>query len=106
MEWQIYKSLGVYEHKNNVREHFYCIKEIFELYNTQAQLEALSKRPDLDTICAFSYHKMKTHALEGQGITYNDFHPEVSGIKIPELWAEADQQDQSLMILWCDWLFK
>jgi hypothetical protein len=85
MEWQIYKSLDVYKHKNNVREHFYCIKEMFELYNTQAQLEALSKRPDIDTICAYSYHKMKTHALEGEGITYKDFHPEASGIKIPEL---------------------
>lgn len=34
MEWQIYKSLDVYKHKNNVREHFYCLKDIFALYNT------------------------------------------------------------------------
>lgn len=83
MEWQIYKSLDVYTHKNNVREHFYCLKDIFELYNTQAQLEALSKRQDLDTICAHTYHKMKSHVLEGEGITFTDFHPEARGITIP-----------------------
>jgi hypothetical protein len=65
MEWQIYKALGVHTHENNVREHFYCIREIFELYNTKERLEELSKRPDLDTICAFDYHKMKTYALAG-----------------------------------------
>ena len=62
-EDQIERALGVYEHKNNVREHFYCVKEMFDLYKTKDQLVALSKRPDVDTICAFDYVKMKNYAL-------------------------------------------
>ena len=75
MEWPINKSLGIFKHKNNVREHFYCLQEIFALYNTKEQLEKLAQRPDLDTICAFDYVKLKKHALE-EGITYADYHPE------------------------------
>ena len=41
MEWQIYKALQVHQHENNVREHYYCIKEIFDLYNTKERLEKL-----------------------------------------------------------------
>ena len=37
-EDQINRALGVYEHKNNVREHFYCVKEMFDLYKTKGQL--------------------------------------------------------------------
>ena len=92
MEWQINKALGVRVHENNVREHFYCVKEIFELYNTKEKLEKLSKLPDLDTICAFDYHRMKTYALgtsknQGQfaGLRYEDFHPEAQGVKVPTL---------------------
>ena len=59
MEWQIYRALGVHKHENNVREHFYCIKEIFELYNTKEKLEKLAARPDIDTVCAFDLYKMK-----------------------------------------------
>ncbi len=44
MEWQIYRALGVFEHKNNVREHFYCVKEMFELYNTKELLDKLAAR--------------------------------------------------------------
>ena len=84
MEWQIYKALGVFEHRNNVRGHYYCVKELFELYNTKEMLEKLAMRPDLDTICAFVYQKMKKHALEGEGLKYIDYHPEVRGIKVPE----------------------
>ena len=84
-EDQIHRALGVYEHKNNVREHFYCLKQMFELHKTKAQLEALAARPDVDTICAFDYVRMKTFALEGDGLKYQDYHPEIKGIKIPEL---------------------
>ncbi len=68
-----------------MREHFYCVKEILELYNTKELLEKLAARPDLDTVCAFDYHKMKTHALQGEGLRYEDYHPELRGIKIPQL---------------------
>ena len=37
-EDQINRALGVFEHKNNVREHYYCVKEIFNLYKTPEQL--------------------------------------------------------------------
>lgn len=92
MEWQIYKALGVHNHENNVREHFYCVKEIFDLYNTKEKLEKLAARPDIDTVCAFDYHKMKTFALgtatnQGKfgGLRYEDFVPEAQGVKIPTL---------------------
>ena len=94
MEWQIYKALGVHVHENNVREHFYCVKEIFDLYNTKEKLEKLAARPDIDTVCAFDYHRMKTwalgnpyHATQGHfpGLRYEDFHPEAQGVKVPTL---------------------
>ena len=92
MEWQINKALNVHVHENNVREHFYCVKEIFELYNTKEKLEKLAARPDLDTVCAFDYHRMKTFALgtsasQGKyaGLRYEDFHPEAQGVKVPTL---------------------
>lgn len=37
-EDQIEEALGVYEHKNNVRKHFYCVKQMFDLYKTKEQL--------------------------------------------------------------------
>ncbi len=92
MEWQINKALGVHVHENNVREHYYCVKEIFDLYNTREKLEKLAARPDLDTVCAFDYYRMKTFALgtstsQGKyaGLRYEDFHPEAQGIKVPTL---------------------
>lgn len=92
MEWQIKKALQVNVHENNVREHFYCIKEIFDLYNTKEKLENLASRPDVDTICAFDYHRMKTFALgssssQGKfaGLRYEDYHPEAQGVKVPTL---------------------
>ena len=92
MEWQINKALNVRVHQNNVREHFYCVKEIFDLYNTKEKLEKLAARPDLDTVCAFDYHRMKTFALgtsssQGKfaGLRYEDFHPEAQGVKVPTL---------------------
>ena len=84
MEWQIKKALGVNEHENNIREHYYCVKEIFDLYNTKEKLEKLAARQDIDTVCAFDYFKMKKNALEN-GLRYEDFHPEAKGIKIPQL---------------------
>ena len=58
-EDQIERALGVFEHKNNVRDHYYCVKGMFDIYKTKAQLEGLQKLPDLDTICAFDTYKMK-----------------------------------------------
>ena len=85
-EDQIKRALGVFEHQNNVREHYYCVKEIFDLYKTPEQLEALQKRPDLDTICAWDYQRMKQYALSGEGLKMNDWHPALRGIKeIPKM---------------------
>lgn len=82
MEWQIYKALQVHKHENNVREHYYCIKQIFDLYNTKERLEKLAAREDLDTVCAFEYYEIKKNAQAG--LNYFDFNPEAKGIKIPE----------------------
>ena len=84
-EDQIERALGVHEHKNNVREHFYCVKQIFDLYKTRAQLEELAAKPDVDTICAFDYVKMKNYAMNGDGLKYQDHHPEIKGITVPTL---------------------
>ena len=40
-EDQIERALGVFEHKNNVRDHFYCVKGMFDLYKTKEQLQNL-----------------------------------------------------------------
>ena len=85
-EDQINRALGVFEHRNNVREHYYCVKELFDLYKTPEQLEELSKRPDLDTVCAFDYQRMKTYALSGEGLKMQDWHPSLRGVtEIPKM---------------------
>ena len=72
------------EHKNNVREHFYCVKAMFDLYKTKDQLQALSSRQDLDSVCAFDLLRMKNNAIGG-GLNYADFNPEIKGITVPKL---------------------
>jgi len=84
-EDQIEEALGVHEHKNNVRKHFYCVKAMFDLYKTKEQLQKLSELKDLDTVCAFDYYKMKTYAMEGEGLKYTDSHPEIKGVSIPKM---------------------
>ena len=58
----------------------------------ESDLEKLAARADLDTVCAFDYHRMKTFALgssttQGKfaGLRYEDFHPEAQGVKVPTL---------------------
>lgn len=69
-----------------MREHFHCVREIFDLYSTKEQLEKLAEKPDIDLVCAYDYVKMKKNALEGVGLRYEDYHPELKGIKtIPTL---------------------
>lgn len=79
---------------------------MFDLYNTKEKLEKLAARPDIDTICAFDYHKLKSDALAPRGLSFDDFHPEVKGIKIPQLWyirrREADHEVMENDF----WLFK
>ncbi len=58
---------------------------MFSIYNTTEQLKKLAARQDIDTVCAFDYHKMKTFALQGHGLHYKDYHPEVQGITVPKL---------------------
>ena len=85
-EDQINRALGIFEHKNNVRDHYHCVKEMFELYKTQEQLEKLAERPDLDTICAYDYVRMKNYALKGEGLKINDWHPVLRGInEVPKM---------------------
>ena len=84
-EDQIHRAFGIFEHKNNVREHFPCVQEIFDLYKTRKQLGKLSNRPDLDTICALKYLKMKKFALNEHGLSFKDNHPEAQGISVPKL---------------------
>ena len=84
-EDQINRALKVKEHQNNVREHFYCVKEIFDMYKTKDQLKTLQARADVDTICAWDYNRMKSFALNGHGLEYADFVPEAQGVKVPQL---------------------
>ena len=83
-EDQINRALKVKEHQNNVREHFYCVKEIFEIYKTKEQLQTLQARADVDTICAWDYNRMKSFAL-GSGLDYADFVPAAQGVNTPQL---------------------
>ena len=85
-EDQINRALGIFEHKNNVREHYYCVKEMFSMYKTSEQLEQLKARPDLDTICAFDYQRMKNYALAGEGLHVRDYKPQLRGIaEVPKI---------------------
>ena len=68
-----------------MREHYHCVKEIFELYNTSELLKNLAKRPDLDTICAWDYNRMKKYALQSNGLSYRDYNPAAQGISVPKL---------------------
>lgn len=79
-------------HENNVRLHYYCVRDMFELYNTKTSLEKLATRPDIDTVCAFEHNRMKTYALgsstsQGKfaGMRYEDFNPAAQGVKVPTL---------------------
>ena len=83
-EDQINRAMKVHEHRNNVRDHFYCVKEMFDLYKTKEQLQKIADRPDLDTICAFDYNRMKQFALNGHGLQYQDHVPEAQGISVPK----------------------
>ena len=88
-EDQINRALGIFEHRNNVRDHYYCVKEMFELYNSVEQLEKIAAREDIDTICAHDYVKMKKYALEGEGLKIQDYKPELRGIdKVPVFTPE------------------
>ena len=81
---QIDRALKVREHRNNVREFHHCVKEIFELHSSQQALKDLQARPDLDTICAWDYQRMKKHALAG-GLSYADYNPAARGITVPKM---------------------
>ena len=71
--------------RNIVREHFYCVKNIFDLHKSREQLDTLAKRPDLDIVCAFDYQRMKEFALNGNGLKYANYNPEAQGIKVSKL---------------------
>ena len=88
-EDQIHRALQVKEHRNNVRDHFYCVKEMFDLYNTKELLQKVAARPDIDTICAHDYLKMKKFALNEHGLHYKDHNPAAQGITVPKLKFEA-----------------
>ena len=79
------RALKIYEHKNNVIDHFECVRNIFTLYTSRERLTELKELPDADLICAYEHYQMKTHALQNNGLSYEEFNPEhFRGIKIPE----------------------
>ena len=53
---------------------------MFELYPTVDSLKQIKERPDLETICAYDYLKMKKYAMSGAGLSFKDYHPEAQGI--------------------------
>ena len=40
-EDQINRALGIFEHRNNVRDYHYCVKELFSVHNSVEALEKL-----------------------------------------------------------------
>ena len=85
---QIHRALQVFEHKNNVRDYHYCVKDMFDMYNNKDLLKKLADREDLDTVCAHDFVKMKKFALEGHGLHYKDYSPAAQGITVPKLEVE------------------
>ena len=56
------------------------------MYNTADKLQGLLERPDVNTICAYDYLKMKDYALLGEGLHINDYKPELRGVThIPKM---------------------
>jgi len=70
------RAAGIREHKNNVIDHFDCVKRIFDLYTSKERLTEVSNLPDVDTICAHEHFRMKNHAINETGLDYKSFHPE------------------------------
>ena len=79
------RALKIYEHKNNVIDHFECVRNIFSLYTSRERLAELRDLPDVDKICAFEFHRMKDHALNKGGLSMPEYHPEhFRKMKIPK----------------------
>lgn len=70
------RAAGIREHKNNVIDHFDCVKRMFSLYTSKERLEELRGLPDVNTICAHEHYRMKAGALENGTLAYKQFHPE------------------------------
>ena len=80
------RALKINEHKNNLTDHFDCVKNIFTLYKSRERLEELRRAPDVDTICAYELFTMKKHALDKGGLSYEEYFPEhFRGIDISKL---------------------
>lgn len=78
------RALQIREHKNNVVDHYECLKRMFSLYTSKERLEELRDLPDAGTICAYEYNRMKEYALKQGGLDYKEFHPEhYKGINLP-----------------------
>jgi len=78
------RALQIREHKNNVIDHYECLKKVFSLYTSKERLEEIKSLPDVSTVCAYEYLRMKKNALEEGGLDYKEFHPEhYKGIKLP-----------------------
>jgi hypothetical protein len=77
------RALKIREHKNNVIDHYDCVKRVFSLYTSVERLTEIKELPDVNTLCAYEYHKMKKNALSG-GLDFKEFHPEhYKGLKLP-----------------------
>ena len=69
------KALGIREHKHNVIAHYECVKRMFTLYTSEERLNELKNLPDSGTICAHEHYKMKNSALNGNSLSFEEFHP-------------------------------
>jgi len=57
---------------------------MFSLYTSRERLTEVASLPDVSTICAFEYHRMKDYALSKGGLDYKEYHPEhYKGLKLP-----------------------
>jgi len=78
------RALKIREHKNNVIDHYDCVKKIFSLYTSVERLEEIKDLPDVNTLCANEFWRMKDLALNKGGLDYKEFHPEhYRGINLP-----------------------
>ncbi len=70
------RAAGIRVHKNNVIDHFECVKRMFSLYTSKERLQELQSLPDVDTLCAHEHWRMKDAALSKGSLAYQEFHPE------------------------------
>ena len=68
------RAKNVNPFKHRLIDHYKCIHNILTLYDDKQKLDKLSLRPDIQTICAYEYYKLKKGVMEEGILEYKTMH--------------------------------